>query len=409
MSENTHLPYCIECGEARIDHGYAKRNDIISLLVGACFARPTEGIRSYIVNFIERIPYEKTISRLFIALSKRGIGEVTYKLDDRDSLRTKVLWDAGGRLGVKLFTYRVTKDMPDGITVASCGDEVIVYQDVPRPKGWISPSIEWMDDKSILKRKLLQAGISTARGGIAFTERGALSLFTALSAPVIIKPRLGTRGRHTTLSLTTREDVLRAFRIGKEIAAGLVIEEELKGDLYRVTLVGGEPVAVARRDFPHVIGDGLSTIQTLIDVTNKDKRRDGFSFYPILDNERMDYQLSLQKLTKDSIPEKGRVVILNDKVSRLHGTTIADVTDAVHPDCMDLFRKIGAFLGDAIVGVDFIIEDITKSHVGQSRYGVVECNAMPYIDLHHYPFEGKPRPVAEDLWKLCFPKLKNKS
>ena len=76
---------------------------------------------------------------------------------------------------------------------------------------------------------------------------------------------------------------------------------------------------------------------------------------------------------------------------------------------MGLFRKIGAFLGDAVVGVDFIIGDITRSPIDQNRYGVVECNAMPYIDLHHYPFEGKPRPVAQELWKLCFPKINKTS
>jgi cyanophycin synthetase len=366
-------------------------------------------IRNHITNLFKKIPYDKNLSKIFLTLARLGVGEVSYALSDSDSIRTKAIWESAEELGVKLFTYKISKDLPYGITVAKYANETLIYQDVPRPKGWNSPSLEWMDDKNILKKKLIKAGLPTAKGGIVFTEQRALSLFSQLASPVIIKPHLGTRGRHTTLSLVTQEDVLRAFAIGKEIAVGLVLEEELQGDLYRVTLVGGEPVAVARRDFPHVIGDGVSTIADLITITNSDKRRDGFSFYPILDNDRMAHQLNLQKLTKSSIPENGRLVVLNDKVSRLHGTTTVDVTETVHPDCMELFRKIGAFLGDAVVGVDFIIGDITRSPIDQNRYGVVECNAMPYIDLHHYPFEGKPRPVAQELWKLCFPKINKTS
>ncbi len=409
MADNPHLPYCLECGEARIPHGFAKIDDAISLCVDSCLARPTSRFRAYMGKLVKRIPYDAGLSRLFLFLANHGIGEVSYTLDDRDSIRTKALWESARDLGIKLFTYRIIKDIPYSLTVARYNGDTLVYQDVPRPKGWHSPSLHWMDDKGILKKKLMKAKIPTAKGGIVFTKKTALSLFKKLTAPVIIKPHLGTRGRHTTLSLTTEEDVKRAFTIGKEIAVGLVLEEELQGELFRVTLVGGEPIAVARRDFPHVVGDGVSTIGELITMTNKDSRRDGFSFYPILENKRMTHQLDLNGLTKESVPEKGEFIILNDKVSRLHGTTTVDVTDIVHPECMVLFRKIGAFLGDAVVGVDFIIGDITQSPSGQSRYGVVECNAMPYIDLHHYPFEGKPRPVAHDLWKLCFPKLKNKS
>lgn len=409
MADNPHLPYCLECGEARIAHGFAKVDDAVSIAVDLCFVRPTARIRNHITSLFKKIPYDKSLSKFFLILARLGVGQISYALNDNDSIRTKALWESAEELGIKLFTYRISDRLPYGITVAKYAKDTLTYQDVPRPKGWSSPSLEWMDDKSVLKKKLIKAGLPTAKGGLIFTQRGALSLFSNLTSPVIIKPHLGTRGRHTTLSLVTQEDVLRAFAIGKEIAVGLVLEEELQGNLYRVTLIGGEPVAVARRDFPHVVGDGVSTIKELIDITNSDKRRDGFSFYPILDNDRMTHQLNLQKLTKSSIPESGRLVVLNDKVSRLHGTTTVDVTETVHSECMDLFRRIGVFLGDAVVGVDFIIGDITRSPSGQSRHGVVECNAMPYIDLHHYPFEGQPRPVAQELWKLCFPKLKNKS
>lgn len=39
----------------------------------------------------------------------------------------------------------------------------------------------------------------------------------------------------------------------------------------------------------------------------------------------------------------------------------------------------------------------------QQRVGILECNGLPFIDLHHYPFEGKPQNVAGALWDIVFP------
>ena len=37
---------------------------------------------------------------------------------------------------------------------------------------------------------------------------------------------------------------------------------------------------------------------------------------------------------------------------------------------------------------DFIIEDITKSWKEEQHCGIIECNSLPFIDLHHYPLFG---------------------
>jgi cyanophycin synthetase len=51
-----------------------------------------------------------------------------------------------------------------------------------------------------------------------------------------------------------------------------------------------------------------------------------------------------------------------------------------------------------LVGIDFIIEDISKSWKEQARCGVIECNSRPFFDNHHLPFNGKPRNVAGAIW-----------
>ena len=108
-------------------------------------------------------------------------------------------------------------------------------------------------------------------------------------------------------------------------------------------------------------------------------------------------------MTLDSVPKKGELVTLNQKVSRGIGASTTDLTDEIHPENKRLLEKIGALLKDPLVGVDFIMRDVRVPWQEQSRSGVIECNSLPFIDLHHYPLNGEPRNVASALWDLIFP------
>ena len=74
------------------------------------------------------------------------------------------------------------------------------------------------------------------------------------------------------------------------------------------------------------------------------------------------------------------------------------MTDNVHPDNIELFKKVGVTIRDSVVGLDCIFSDIRKSWKDQERCGIIECNSMPFVDLHHFPFEGQARDVAGMLW-----------
>ena len=86
------------------------------------------------------------------------------------------------------------------------------------------------------------------------------------------------------------------------------------------------------------------------------------------------------------------------------GASNTDVTDDIHLDNRVLLENIGALLKDPLVGVDFIMQDASRSWREQERAGVIECNSLPFIDLHHYPLNGAPRNVAGALWDIIYPK-----
>ena len=103
------------------------------------------------------------------------------------------------------------------------------------------------------------------------------------------------------------------------------------------------------------------------------------------------------------------MVTFSQKTSRGCGGTTTEVTDITHRDNVEMLEHVARFLADPLIGVDFIMEDITKSWKEEQHCGIIECNSLPFIDLHHYPLFGKPNNIAGKLWDLVCPNQKYKS
>ncbi len=277
--------------------------------------------------------------------------------------------------------------------------KLIAFEGIPLPPEEIN-RVHWMDDKAELKKRFRNLGLPVARGGDAITLGQARRITRALVPPLITKPFSGSGSRHTTLHLVSDADVVRGFRIAKTVAPRVVIEEELTGAVYRATVVDGVFAAALRRDQPYVIGDGKRTVIELVEEANKNPARSGPYFHPISLNEQARAELTWQSLSFDSVVENGIKALLNQKINWSVGGTTTDVTDTVHEDNIELFEEVARILKAPIVGLDFIILDISKSWKKQERCGILETNSMPFFDNHHLPFEGKPRNVASLIWDM---------
>jgi cyanophycin synthetase len=108
----------------------------------------------------------------------------------------------------------------------------------------------------------------------------------------------------------------------------------------------------------------------------------------------------------EDIPAKGKIITFSQKTSRGIGGSTTEVTDIIHPENTKMLEHLGSFLKDPLVGVDLIIEDITQPWHKEQHCGIIECNSLPFIDLHHYPLFGTPNNVAGKLWDLVLPESK---
>ncbi len=391
--------HCRDCGSAPINHTLT----YLTVLI--------ESISDPWTRWMSRLfpmrGFESTGPKLLELLAKLHIGYFTYSSNSSDSGRTQVLWEEANARGISLKEFHLFPGSGE-IFISSFHGETNYFEVLPRPKLANLDALAWMDNKMALKTKLKIAGLPVARGEVAYVTNRAIKIFNWLRKPVIVKPNEGSRSRHTSIHIDTEKQLIRAFRKAKQLSPLVVIEEELKGMVYRATVVNKKLVATLRREPAMVIGNGKSTVYELVKLENRKPVRNGHIFYPLLMDKHAEAELARQGKTWRSKPKKGEIILLGQKTSRGAGGGITDVTKLVHKDNVALFEQVANILDDDLIGIDFIIQDISKSWKTQARCGVLECNSAPFIDLHHYPLIGKPQNVAGKIWDMIYPESKLK-
>lgn len=280
---------------------------------------------------------------------------------------------------------------------------------MPRPFGRPTNAFYWMDNKSKMGIEFTKVNLPVPQSYECSSKEQAVQAFQKIKSSVIVKPTYGSRSRHTLVGISSEQDLVRAFGIAQQISPWVMVQQELPGMVHRVLWVGNKVVAVMRREPAYVTGDGQNTVKQLVELENKNSLRNGPIFHHLPTDQEALEQLEKYGMSWQTIPSKGQIVILNPKVSRGNGAVNVDVTSQTHPDNMKLFQDIGTFIGDPLVGLDFIIQDITQPWQNQLPCGVIECNAMPYIDLHSHPFSGSIQDGAGALWEIVFPELTSTS
>ena len=325
------------------------------------------------------------------------IGSYIDEYDEKTLLLDQVLWDEAKKRNIIMREFRLFNLPVAAFTAQRHDGRRIAFSSFPTPPHALEV-VWWIDQKQIMKKKFLMLGIPTPRGGSAMNWEAAQKIFEGLVPPVIVKPYAGSGSRHTTTHVTDISGLKRAFDISQQITPLSVIEEELSGAVYRPTVVGGRLTATIRRDVPQVVGDGTHTIEKLIEEENKNPKREGPYYQKIVMTDAHRKELARQGYTLQSVLPAGTIALLHQKINWSVGGTTTDVTDEVHPDNKQLFETIAQILNAPLVGIDFIIGDISRSWKEQSRCGVIECNSRPFFDNHHLPFVGQPRNVAGAIW-----------
>ena len=185
-------------------------------------------------------------------------------------------------------------------------------------------------DKGLTKRMLRDAGIPVPNGVVVKSAGQVLRAARHLQRPLVVKPLAGNHGRGVSMDVHTDDELLAAYEAAGTPA--VVVEEQASGADHRVLVIGGRVVAVAERRPPEVVGDGVLTIEELVEQVNADPRR-GMSHETVLTRVKPDpRELERQGLATTTVPEPGRRARLAGTANLSRGGDAIDRTTVIHPE-----------------------------------------------------------------------------
>lgn len=267
-------------------------------------------------------------------------------------------------------------------------------------------AVELASDKEGTKQILRTAGVPVPRGTvISYLDELENAIEDVGGYPIVIKPLDGNHGRGITIDINTYQVAEEAYEAAKEVSKGVIVERFYRGRDHRVLVINGRVIAVAERVPAHVVGDGTSTIEQLIEITNQDPRR-GVGHDNLLTRievDRTTWQLLDRKgYTLDTVLPKGEMCYLRATANLSTGGIAIDRTDDIHPDNIWVAQRIAKTIGLDIAGIDVVTTDISKP-LREVDGVVVEVNAAPGLRMHVCPSVGIARDVAEPILSMLFP------
>jgi cyanophycin synthetase len=270
-------------------------------------------------------------------------------------------------------------------------------------------AVEIACNKEVCRDLLKSMSVPIAEGAAVESLEELKDTIDSLGFPLVIKPADGNQGRGVTTNITKVEQAEKAFKFASSICERVIVERHIPGFDYRLLMVDGKLAAAAKRTPAHVIGDGKSTIQQLVDEVNQDPNR-GEGHENVLTKIQIGPAaksiLSRKNYTLNTVLEMNEILHLDDAANLSKGGTAEDVTDQVHSDVAKVAERVSKIIGLDICGIDLMAETLTKP-LAETGGVVLEVNAAPGFRMHLSPSKGTQKNVASPVMDMLFPKDKS--
>ncbi|MFA6150950.1 MAG: cyanophycin synthetase [Chitinophagaceae bacterium] len=268
-----------------------------------------------------------------------------------------------------------------------------------------SVGVDIAADKERTKQILSKAHIPTPNGTLVLDQDELEEVVNAIGFPIVIKPVDGNHGRGITTNINNLEAARSAFHLAKKVSRYIIAERFVRGWDYRFLLINFKLVAVAKRTPAMVIGNGVSSIQELIEMVNQNPDR-GEAHEKVLTKITVDEVtekiLSDKKLTLQSVLPADEILFLKDTANLSTGGTATDLTHLVHPANVFMAERIARLVNLDICGIDIVAEDINVP-ITDKNGAVIEVNAAPGFRMHLTPSKGIARNIGEAVVDMLYP------
>ena len=229
---------------------------------------------------------------------------------------------------------------------------------------YISPLI--MENKTVTKKILKENGFSVP-GGKEYTNiEDAINDYERfVGDSIVIKPKSTNFGLGISVfqEKFSKEDYEEAIRIAFKEDKYVLVEEFIKGTEYRFYVMNGKVEGITLRVPANIEGDGVHTIEELVEIKNQDPLR-GTNYRRPLQliklGEIEKLMLKAQGYNINTILDKGKVAYLRENSNVSTGGDSIDMTDDMDISYKKIAEEAVKSLGAFISGIDIMIPDNHK-------------------------------------------------
>ncbi len=263
--------------------------------------------------------------------------------------------------------------------------------------------------KDDCKAFLSALGFPVPTGEVVRSLKGAKAMAEELGYPVALKPVTGHKGIGVTANIHNAfelefayDTALAAIPLDEPVL--IIVEKHMTGTDFRLLCVDGHFVAAIERRPPFIIGDGQTTIETLIERENTKTERLDTPTSPlgkIIIDEALEQYLAEQSLMLTSVPDTNQKINLRKVANLSAGGVSYDATPDIHPDNVALAEDIAQHFRLTCLGIDVITRTLSRSWQ-DGQLGIIEINAAPGIFMHLKPAVGQSTEVTAAILDTFF-------
>ena len=243
-------------------------------------------------------------------------------------------------------------------------------------------------DKDATGRVLKRLGY-TVPTGRAFSSEGrlhpvrvigsAFAYVQRLGLPVLLKPNDSSSDQHVNV-VYTRAQFYTAAREVFAASGKLLVQRIARGSDCSIVVLDDEVLMASEKTRPFVLGDGHSSIRTLIAASRRRQRETGHPSELRADDVRIKRHLAHTGKTLQTVPSAGQRVELLPCGNLGVGGDVRVVTDVLHPKLRSLAIRMVRDMGLRLASVDLVLS--RPSDEPPKRCTVLEVNSAPGLDTH---------------------------
>lgn len=232
--------------------------------------------------------------------------------------------------------------------------------------------------KPLASAVLFNAGFPVPQHLIVDSFPAAAKAAKIIGFPVVVKPTSTDKGVAVFIGVDTLDELAFAFDRASRYG-NVLIEQFLNGFDHRFHVVNGKCLYVTQRIPPYVVGNGLDSIETLLNDSLAERAKNPLYLVyasASLTDPEVSRQLSKRGYTGSTVLSKGETFFLRHNANVSTGGSYEIVTNRVHADNISLAERAARIVGLDNAGVDFISRDASKSWKDAGG-GICEINATP--------------------------------